>query len=390
MTKPRSHRALLILGIFLLGTCMRTPFTSIPSVINQIANTFHVPATSLGILTTIPLICFGLCSPLIPRLGQRLGNERALLFALVILLIGSQLRIFGYAALLFGTLLIGIAASFLNVLIPAVVTDRLPNRIGPVTGMYNVALTLFSAIGAYAIAPITERFSWQLAVQLLSLLVLITTLVWWPSARGAAPQKPAPGTSSRGQNMWKNRRAWYLMIYFGISSFVFYTCVAWLPSIAITHGMTTSAASLIAGLFQLFSIPTAFVTPLLATRMANRVPLVVLAGLLTALGFFGLLLPGNSFPLYVGIALVLGLGTAATFSLIMTLFGLKTRTVADTSNLSGMVQTLGYLLAALGPLVTGNLKAQSGSWTSSIWLTIAMVAIFTLYGVLSERHKFMD
>ena len=372
MKTARQHRAFLIIGIFLLGASMRTPFTSIPSVINEIAASFHTPATSLGILTTIPLICFGLCSTLVPGIARRLGTELAL-----------------FSALLTGTLIIGVATTFINVLIPAVITENLPTKIGPVTGTYNVAMTLFSAVGAYAIAPISAASSWQFAIVLLSGLVLFTALVWLPNLRFNY-RTSGTDTKETGANMWKNPRAWFLLFYFAGSSFVFYTIVAWLPSIEMAKGMTTNTASLIAGLFQLFSIPTAFATPVLATRMSNRIPLVLAAGISTALGFLAMLLPIHQFWYYVLIALLLGLGTAATFSLIMTLLGLKTRTAGDTRNLSGMVQSLGYLLAAFGPTVTGNLKAASGSWHGPIIVTLIVICLFTLFGTLSERNQYVN
>jgi MFS transporter, CP family, cyanate transporter len=389
MKNTRQHSAFLVIGIFLLGASMRAPFTSIPSVINEIAASFHTPATSLGILTTIPLICFGLCSTLVPAIAQRLGNELTLFVALIMLSIGSFLRIHGFSALMIGTLMIGITTTFINVLLPAVISENLPTKIGPVTGTYNVALTLFSAIGAYAIAPISAATSWQFAVELLSLLVLITALVWTPNLRFNYRASAAEPTEA-GANMWKNRRAWYLLMYFAGSSFVFYTIVAWLPSIAMANGMSNNSASLIAGLFQLFSIPTAFAIPVLATKLTNRMPLVLSAGLMTSLGFLAMLLPIHQFWFYVLIALLLGLGTAATFALIMTLFGLKTRSVADTRNLSGMVQSLGYLLAAFGPTVTGNLKAITHSWNEPIIVTFVVICLFTLFGALSEHHRYVN
>ena len=186
--------------------------------------------------------------------------------------------------------------------------------------------------------------------------------------------------------MYRNRRAWYLLLYFGLSSFVFYTTVAWLPSIAMDHGLSTNQASLVAGLFQLFSMPTAFVVPLLATKVKKRGAIVAVAGGLTLLGYLGLLLPIGNLAYYTGLALLLGLGTASTFGLIMTLFGLKTSNPADTSALSGMVQSLGYLLAAIGPWLTGNLKAATGNWQLALLVTIVITLVFTGLGLLSERH----
>ena len=375
----------LVLGIFLLGACMRSPFTSLPSVVNEIANSFHIPVTELGILTTIPLICFGLLSSLVPGLSQRFGNEITIAFALAILILGSILRIFSLSALMIGTVLIGIATTFINVLLPAIITEKMPDRIGPMTSLYNVSLTMFSALGAYLITPITHATSWQFGIIILTLLVTITLILWFPTGKKSQPVSQTMALE-KGHNMYTNLRAWYLLLYFGLSSFVFYTTVAWLPSIAMDHGLSSNSASLVAGLFQLFSMPTAFIVPMLATKVKKRGKIVFVAGLLTIFGYLGLLLPTSSLSYYVLIALLLGLGTASTFGLIMTLFGLKTNNPADTRSLSGMVQSLGYLLAAIGPWLTGNLKATAGNWQVAIIVTILISIIFTVFGLFSEQH----
>ena len=82
MEKVKKHSPLLILGLLLLGVCMRMPITSIPSVIKEIAQTFNVAPTSLGILTTIPLLCFGLLSSVVSATAQRIGNELTIAIAM--------------------------------------------------------------------------------------------------------------------------------------------------------------------------------------------------------------------------------------------------------------------------------------------------------------------
>ena len=148
-------KAFLIAGIILLGACMRSPFTALPSVITEIAGSFHVPVTSLGLLTTIPLLCFGILSSFVPLICRRVGNNVAILGALIVLIIGAYTRVISYFALLIGTLLIGIAITFINVLLPAIITEQLPNPVGLMTSLYGVALDMFSAIFAYVITPLT-------------------------------------------------------------------------------------------------------------------------------------------------------------------------------------------------------------------------------------------
>lgn len=382
MKNTAKHSGFLVIGIFLLGACMRTPITSIPSIINEIAQAFHVPATSLGILTTIPLICFGLFSVTVNWLSSRIGNEMAINWALVLLFVGCILRVVSYPLLILGTVLIGIAITFINVLLPPIISENLPNQIGGMTSLYNVALSLSSAIGAYAITPVTAGFGWKLAVNVLALIPLITWVLWLPNIKF---NHVDANQSQQGVNMWHKPRAWALLVYFGASSFVFYTVVAWLPSIAESAGISHNSASLIAGLFQLFSIPAAFLAPLLATRATDRRPLVFGLGVLSFIGVAMMLLPIGSFTYYVIISLFLGLGIAGTFAFIMTTFGLKTNNPADTSSLSGMVQSLGYLIAAIGPVVIGKCKALFGNWTVSELITLVVIIIFVATGLFAEN-----
>ena len=376
----------LVVGIFLLGACMRAPFTSVPSIVNEIAASFHVPTTSLGILTTIPLLCFAAISSLVPAVSRKLGNELALAIALALLAAGSALRILSFGALMAGTVLIGVATTFINVLMPALITEKRPQQIGPLTSLYNVSLTMFSAIGAYLITPIAHRTSWQFGILCLTFLVLLTLVLWLPNLRDRQPVAAAEDAAEASPKVWKNPRAWLLTLYFGLSSFVFYTTVAWLPSIAMTSGLSATKASLVAGLFQLFSMPTAFVVPMLATKVKKRGGIVLVAGGLTILGYLGLLLPLNSLAYYTLLALFLGLGTASTLALIMTLFGLKGASQAETRALGGMAQSIGYLLAAVGPWLTGNLKALTNNWQLALWVNILVGVAFVIFGLLSERH----
>lgn len=390
MKKIKNHSPLLLLGLLLLGVCMRMPITAIPSVVKEIAATFNVAPTSLGILTTIPLLCFGLLSALVSSTAQRLGNELTLEIAMVLMFIGSYLRIINFTWLILGTALVGIAITCINVLLPAIIADKYPDKIGSVTGMYNTAMTLFAAIGAYAITPITHQSSWQTAVTIISAIALITAIVWLPNLKyNERVANTAASQETKGTNMWKNMNAWWLLLFFGGQCFVFYSIVAWLPSIAMDAGLSSNQASLIAGLLQLFSIPFAFLIPVIATRMTNRQPIMLFAGIVSMLGTLMMFFHVGSFAYFCIVALLLGAGTTTTFVLAMTLFGLKTKNATDTRSLSGMVQSVGYLISALGPIVVGNLNAQTHGWFASLVVIMIAALFFTVCGVLAERHQYI-
>ncbi len=388
MEKVKKHSPLLILGLLLLGVCMRMPITSIPSVIKEIAQTFNVAPTSLGILTTIPLLCFGLLSSVVSATAQRIGNELTIAIAMVLMFIGSYLRIISFPLLMVGTILVGVAITCINVLLPAIITDKFPERIGSITGMYNTAMTLFAAIGAYAITPITHQSSWQTAVILISLIALISAIVWLPNLK-YNEHATAGQQADKGTNMWKEVNAWWLLLFFGFQCFVFYSVVAWLPTIAMSAGLSSDQASLIAGLLQLFALPFAFAVPVIAAKMTNRQPIMLAAGVSAMVGTVMMFFPVNSFAYFCVVALLLGAGSTTTFVLAMTLFGLKTKSSADTRNLSGMVQSIGYLIAALGPVIVGNLNAQTHNWFASVAVILVAAFLFTLFGMLAERYQYI-
>lgn len=386
----KRQKALLITGIILLGACMRAPFTALPSIINEIATSFKIPVTDLGMLTTIPLLCFGCLSSFVPIICRRLGNNLAIMWALLILLLGAILRVFSYPLLMVGTLLIGLATTFINVLLPAIITEQLPNQVGLMTSLYGVALDLFSAIFAYVITPLTLLFNWQLAVIIISTLVLITLIVWIPNVRLNTKLTITPDQPLHHHTIWKNWQAWCLLFYMAGSSMAFYITVTWLPTIARNHGMSHNAASIIAGFFQLFSMPAAFVIPLWASRMKKRQLLIWGSSLITAVGFIGLMAPTHNFAYYTIMTLFLGAGTGASYSLIMTLFGLKTTDPNTTRDLSGMVQSVGYIIAALGPSGIGWLKAATGNWLMSLLVSLIVTIICTIFGLWSEKQPLIE
>lgn len=388
MSKAHRQGFFFLLGIFLLGACMRMPITSIPSIINEIAKTIGTNASNLGILTTLPLICFGLISIIVPLISQRLGNEITIAVALLILFIGSYLRIFNIPTLFIGTIMVGMGITFINVLLPAIVTELAPNKIGMMTSIYTFSLALFSSIGAGFSAPLAKATNWQFAIQVLSFLILTTFILWLPNLR-TAKITAKKTTNVEKINPWCNQSAWLIAIYFGLSSLVFYTLVAWLPTIAIECGISETHASLLAGLFQLVSIIPPFVVPTLAVKMSNRSPIIIISAATTILGVVALLFSINSISYFIVINAVLGIATSTTFTLTMTLFGLKTKTTTQTAKLSGMVQAIGYLLAAIGPILTGTLKNITGSWYVSEIFLILVIIIFMMAGILAEKNKFI-
>lgn len=367
----------LLLGIILLGTCLRMPLTAIPPILDNIQQSFQLPASLLGSLTTIPLLCFAALSPFIPRLASYLGNEVTILSALLLLTVGNFTRVLSAKWLLAGTLLLGIAIAFTNVLVPATITDHFPDRVGPLTSLYTFSMTLFSAIGAGASAPLAAAFGWQGILQSLAILTFIITLAWLPNLRLNHHLQPPTLTAGK-TSIWRTPGAWWMTLTMGIQSLLFYTILTWLPKIMFSRGVAQTTAGLMLGLFQVAALPAAYLVPRYTTRVAHQQHLLWLIGLLFVCGLGGLLIPSHAL-WYLGlICILLGVASTSMFGLCMTLFSLKTTSAAETAAISGMAQALGYLLAAVGPVSFGLIYGWLHSWTllllALIGLTIAMIA----------------
>lgn len=377
----------LLLGVVLLGICLRMPMTAVPPLLDDIQQSFQLPASLLGSLTTIPLLCFAVLSPFVPRLARHLGNEAAILVALILLAIGEFVRIFTTNWLLIGTLLLGIAIAITNVLVPAVIADHFPKRIGGVTSAYTFSMTLFSAIGAGFSAPLAQKIGWQPALQSLAFLTVLILLFWLPNLRLNHRLIEAPDAQAKTRSVWRVRGAWLMTLMMGFQSLLFYTILTWLPKIMSSRGVPTTTSGLMLGLFQLAALPAAYLVPNWAARAKRQRNLILVLCTTFIVGLAGLLIPSRSL-WYLGILCVLlGLASTGAFGLCMTLFSLKTSTAAETAAVSGMAQSAGYLLAAVGPVSFGMIYGALHSWTLLLLLLIGAVIIMLLSGLAIERRE---
>ena len=136
----KDYSIFFVPGIILVGAVMRIPFTTIPTVLSDVADGLGVSVNSLGILTSIPLIMFAFCSSLAPRLADKFGLEKLFTMVLVALFAGSIMRVFNLPSLYIGTMIIGISIAMMNVLFPSIILANQPFRIGLLTTVYTCLL----------------------------------------------------------------------------------------------------------------------------------------------------------------------------------------------------------------------------------------------------------
>ncbi|MEU9855080.1 MFS transporter [Streptomyces sp. NPDC047974] len=388
-----AHPVLLLVGIVLASLNMRVALASVAPLVGEIAEKFDLSSTAGSLITSIPVLFLGLGALVAPWLGRRFGAERTVLAALLLLAVGILARLLpSVLALYGGGVLVGTAIALLNVLMPGIVKRDFPHRAAAMTSVYTGAMVAGATVAAAAAVPLEEALGggWQGSLGFWSLLAVVAAVGWLPQvliARGRTGHEvraaPAPGAAPT--RVWHSALAWQVTLFMGLQSLWSYVLIAWMPTIFTDHGMSRSEAGVVFAFNNLIQVAGAFVVPLLAGRRRSQRPLVVLVTAMVAAGYAGLLVaPAEGAWLW---AAVLGIGQGGALGLALTLIVLRTGDAPTAARLSGMAQTVGYLLAAAGPLAAGALHQATGSWTVPIALVLGVCAAAAGVGLLAARDR---
>ncbi|HHA7429559.1 TPA: CynX/NimT family MFS transporter [Streptococcus pneumoniae] len=371
-------------GIILIGISLRTPFTVLPIILGNISQGLEVEVSSLGVLTSLPLLMFTLFSPFSTRLAQKIGLEHLFTYSLFFLTIGSLIRLINLPLLYLGTLMVGASVAVINVLLPSLIQANQPKKIGFLTTLYVTSMGIATALASYLAVPITQASSWKGLILLLTLLCLATFLVWLPNHR--YNHRLAPQTKQKSQiKVMRNKQVWAIIIFSGFQSLIFYTVMTWLPTMSIHAGLSSHEAGLLTSILSLISIPFSMTIPSLTTSLStrNRQLMLTLVSLAGVVGISMLFFPINNFIYWLAIHLLIGTATSALFPYLMVNFSLKTSAPEKTAQLSGLSQTGGYILAAFGPTLFGYSFDLFHSWVPSVAALLLIdilmtVALFTV------------
>lgn len=366
-------------GIILIGVSLRTPFTVLPIILGDISQGLGVEVSSLGILTSLPLLMFTLFSLFSTRLAQKIGLEHLFTYSLFFLTIGSLIRLINLPLLYLGTLMVGASIAVINVLLPSLIQANQPKKIGFLTTLYVTSMGIATALASYLSVPITQASSWKGLIILLTLLCLATFLVWLPNHRYNHRLAPQTKQKSKAKVM-HNKQVWAVIVFAGFQSLLFYTAMTWLPTMAIHAGLSSHQAGLLTSIFSLISIPFSMTIPSLTTSLStrNRQLMLTLVSLAGVVGISMLFFPVSNFFYWLAIHLLIGTATSALFPYLMVNFSLKTSAPEKTAQLSGLSQTGGYILAAFGPTLFGYSFDLFHSWVLAVAALLLVDIIMTV------------
>ncbi|WP_328311683.1 MFS transporter [Streptomyces sp. NBC_00442] len=401
-----AHPVVLLVGIVLASVNMRAALASVSPLVGEISDSFGLSSTASSLVTSVPVLFLGLGALVAPWLARRFGSEPVLLFALLLLAVGIVVRVAPSAVALYGGgVLVGTAIALLNVLMPGLIKRDFPDKAASMTSVYTGAMIAGATLVAASSVPLEKAFggSWEASLAVWSLLAVLAAVAWLPqvliargrtghevrtgASAGASPSGAAQDTTSgaAGRSVWRSALAWQVTLFMGLQSLWSYVLIAWMPTIFTDHGMSRSTAGVIFAFNNLIQVAGAFAVPLLAGRMRSQRPLIVLVTSLVAAGYAGLMIaPVSGAWLWSG---VLGIGQGGAVGLALTLIVLRSGDARTAARLSGMAQTVGYLLAAAGPLAAGAVHQATGGWTVPIALVLGVCAAALTVGLFAARDR---
>lgn len=352
-------------GIMFVAANLRPAVVAVAPLVDDIKASTGWSNSVTGLLTTLPVLVFGLAAPVAPRLAARFGIERTVFGSLALLVAATALRLAPSPVALFaGSALIGAGIGICNVVLPSLIKRDFAHRSGLMTGVYSMTLSGGAAAAAALAVPINHAVGgdWRMALASWGAFALAAMLVWVPQLRRV--HRIELGTER--VSLWRNRIAWAITVFMGTQSIIFFTFAAWLPAYLIDRGMSPSGAGAVLALGQVVGLVASLIAPIIAGRFRDQRAITGLVLLVCAVGFAGLL-GTEVWPTFWVMCVFVGPG--ASISLALLFMVLRGTSTAQTSHISGMAQSVGYILAAVGPFAIGGLHDVTGSWA------IAMTAL---------------
>ncbi len=374
MSPEQNRKTLLILAIAVIAFNLRPSISAVGPLISEIRVDTGLPNSLLGMLTTLPVLAFGLLSVFTPLLTRRFGTEGTMSLALLILTAGIMLRVIPGSFMLFtGTIILGAGIALGNVLLPGIVKKQFPTKTGLVTGIYSGMLGIGAALSSGISVPLSQNLDlgWRLSLGFWAIFSSIAVVIWLPQLKRNFQVVAKRSLGNALKQLSQSGLAWNVSLFMGFQSFTFYIIIAWLPEVLQDRGIGAVEAGWLLSLCQGTGVLGTFFMPAWASRLRNQhIPIIVLI-ILEIISLLWLMIPGTA---YTGVIVsLLGLSMGGSFGMALLFIVLRTADSDSANELSGISQSIGYTLAATGPALFGAIFDLTQIWT----IPLGMLLIFS-------------
>lgn len=387
------YQPLFIAAILLTAVNLRPAITSVGPLIGMIRDSMKFANWNVALLTSLPLVAFMLVSPLAPKLSGRISIERTLALGLLILVLGVGLRSIPVMTYLFiGTALIGCGIAICNVLLPSIIQAKFPHKIGIMTGLYTTFMTFSATIASGVSIPLVNQLGlgwtqsllvWAIPA-ILGFIAWLTILIKVPTHTGKVCSNRR--SASTKSSVWTDPLAWKVTLFMGFQSLTFYIMLSWLPEILHFYGMSITSAGLMLSYLQFLGIPLSFIVPIIAVRVKQQGLFLVAVNLLFIGGLLLILLHGTPAIMPIAITMI-GIAMGSNFALALTFFTIRAKGADNVANLSGMAQSVGYCIAAVGPIFLGFLFDVTQDWKYPLMVILLFVLALMYFGYHAGKNQ---
>lgn len=377
--KKNSGKILLIAGILCIAINLRPALAGVGPLIEDIRKDTGLSNALLGLLTTLPLLAFGVVSTLTPLFTKRFGIGGTLFGAMILLTVGIGIRSINWVpALYMGTLLLGIAIAFGNVLLPSLTKRNFSENSGSITSLYSSVMALGASLAAGISVPLADGMGlgWRNSLGVWAVLSLIAVSIWMPQVSRLKKSAPTRSFTNAMKNLTRSRLAWQVALFMGLQSLTFYVMLAWLPAILQSRGYDASYSGWMLSLCQATGILGSLIIPTLAGKKKDQQGIVVFLVIIEIIGLIGLIFPQLG-DVAIWVSLI-GFVLGGTFGLALLFIVLRSQNAESATELSGMAQSIGYIVAATGPILFGSIFDLTASWTYPLIL-LFIIAFLKLY-----------
>jgi CP family cyanate transporter-like MFS transporter len=377
-------------AIVMIGINLRPLLTSISPLMTTIRDATGLSFYGASLLTSLPVVAMGVGAFGAAALTRSVGETRGVALGLVAIALACAARWVasnGFT-LLATALLAGAGVAAIQALLPAVIKQRFPARVPLAMGVFSASIMGGGGLGA-SLSPWVSRAmqSWHAGLAVWALPACLALACWWLLTRRHSvahaavrtPAMPAPAFSP-----WTTRRAWTLGLYFGIVNGGYTSLVAWLPAFYQQRGASVEASGSLLAAMTVFQAASALLLPLAAASFRDRRPWLMLGLSAQLAGVLGLIaLPDAAPLLWVGIA---GAGLGGVFSLTLVTAMDHSADHRVAGQLVAFTQGVGFIVAAVAPLVAGIVRGWSGGFGAA-WIMLAgcIAAMMTLTLLFSPR-----
>lgn len=387
VTKRKSALGLMVIAILFVALNLRPAISSIGPMLEPIRNDLNLSNSEVSLLTAIPVFCMGLFAPLAIVFGRKFGMKRSIAFLLSIIGVFTLLRGFlpNYPTLLISAFFIGVAIAVISPLLSAIIKHNFPTRTPALIGVYSFGMGLGASLAAGLTGVLYTVFNWPLAIASWSLLSIVAIIIWLRVEQPTEEKVKKKERKNLHESPLKNKRAWYMLLFFGFQSSLFFSMLTWLAPIAIDKGMTVLAAGGVLSLMTAVQIVGNISIPLFFDRFPNRFVWILLVLISGSIGVL-LLIFGTLNIVWLAAAFI-GVALGGLFPIAL-LMPLDETTTADRANSwTAMTQSGGYMISAFMPFIIGIIYDRTGNHDITLVLFLSFIALMLIFAILLYKKN---